>query len=108
MNRPEACAVGWDNDRRGKRSQCIAGLLDQRFGGQATEVEPADDGIDLLNAGQFLGIRSPEDELEKGQHKKNIPFLYPLGNRLLLVFDYSPSQEKLLRRERLYFSFEKL
>jgi hypothetical protein len=56
MNRPEASAVGWHNDRRGKRGQCIAGLLDQRFGGQATEVEPADDDIDLLNAGQFLGI----------------------------------------------------
>ena len=48
--------MGWGNDRRGKRGQCIAGLLDQRFGGQATEVEPADDDIDLLNAGQFLGI----------------------------------------------------
>jgi hypothetical protein len=56
MNRPEARAVCWHNDRRGKRGPCIAGLLDQRFGGQATEVEPADDGIDLLDAGQILGI----------------------------------------------------
>jgi Tn3 transposase DDE domain len=63
MNRPEASAVGWHNDRRGKRGQSIAGLLDQRFGGQPTEVEPADDGIDLLNAGQFLGIAHSIDNV---------------------------------------------
>jgi hypothetical protein len=56
MNHPEASAVCWNNDRRGKRGQCIASLLDQRFGSHATEVEPADDGLDLLNSGQFLRI----------------------------------------------------
>lgn len=60
--RSEARAVCGNNDRRDKRSKCIAGLLDDRFGGQATEVEPADDRIDLLNAGQFLGIAHGIDD----------------------------------------------
>ena len=83
MNRPEARAVCWNNDRWGKRGQCIASLLDHRFGGQATEVEPADYSIDLLNAGQFLGITHGIDNagmIATGQyHEPFVPHMQQYG-----------------------------
>jgi len=62
MNRSEARAVGGDNDGRCKGGQGIAGLLDERLRGQATEVEAADDGVDLLDTGQLPGIAHDIDD----------------------------------------------
>ena len=62
MNRSEACAVGGDNDGRCKGGQSIAGLLNDRLGGQATKVETTDDGVDLLDTGQLLGIAHGIDD----------------------------------------------
>ena len=62
MNRSEARAVGGDNDGRCKGGQGIAGLLDERLWGQATEVETTNDGVDLLDTGQLLGIAHDVDD----------------------------------------------
>lgn len=62
VDRSEARAVCGDDGRRGKGSKCIAGLLDDRFGDQATEVKSAHNGINLLNADQFLGIADGIDD----------------------------------------------